>query len=220
MPRKNAPTPPVVVDAPAEGVATAEAVVVAVAQEPAAAALEAVPVVPVAEVTPVAAAAAAALAEPALPKAQVAKLPKAPVRAMKAAKPAQAEAAKALKPQKAQKPEKAAKPEKPAKATKEVKAEKPAKAPKEAKAEKPVKDAEAAKDVAKPKLVRDSFTMPRGDFALIAVLKDRALGFKRPAKKSELLRAGLHALAALDDAQLQAALDELTPLKAGRPRKG
>jgi hypothetical protein len=67
--------------------------------------------------------------------------------------------------------------------------------------------------------VRDSFTMPRGDFALIAVLKERALGFKRPTKKSELLRAGLHALAALDDVKLQAALEELTPLKAGRPKK-
>ena len=72
---------------------------------------------------------------------------------------------------------------------------------------------------AKTKLVRDSFTMPQQDFGLIAVLKDRALGFKRPAKKSELLRAGLHALQQLTDAQLRGALDSLVPLKAGRPRK-
>ena len=52
---------------------------------------------------------------------------------------------------------------------------------------------------AKAKLVRDSFTMPQQDFGLIAVLKERALGFKRPAKKSELLRAGLHALQRLTD---------------------
>ncbi|KLN57766.1 hypothetical protein [Variovorax paradoxus] len=76
---------------------------------------------------------------------------------------------------------------------------------------------EAAK--AKTKLVRDSFTMPQQDFDLIAVLKDRALGFKRPAKKSELLRAGLYALQQLTDTQLRGALDSLVPLKAGRPKK-
>lgn len=72
----------------------------------------------------------------------------------------------------------------------------------------------------KAKLVRDSFTMPQSDFALIAVLKERALGFKRPTKKSELLRAGLQALAGLNDASLQAALNALAPLKPGRPKKG
>lgn len=72
---------------------------------------------------------------------------------------------------------------------------------------------------AKIKLVRDSFTMPQQDFGLIAVLKDRALGFKRPAKKSELLRAGLYALQQLTDNQLRGALDALVPLKAGRPKK-
>lgn len=73
---------------------------------------------------------------------------------------------------------------------------------------------------AKEKLVRDSFTMPRSDFALVQRLKDRALGFRHAAKKSELLRAGLHALMALDNDQLQAALSALPTLKAGRPRKG
>lgn len=72
----------------------------------------------------------------------------------------------------------------------------------------------------KAKLVRDSFTMPQADFALVAALKERALNFKRPTKKSELLRAGLQALAGLDDKALQAALDALTPLKPGRPKKG
>lgn len=72
----------------------------------------------------------------------------------------------------------------------------------------------------KAKLVRDSFTMPQSDFALIAALKERALGFKRPTKKSELLRAGLQALAGLNDAALQAALNALAPLKPGRPKKG
>jgi len=75
------------------------------------------------------------------------------------------------------------------------------------------------KHKAKEKLVRDSFTMPRSDFDLIALLKERALTFKRPTKKSELLRAGLQALAALNQKQLQTALDRLPLLKSGRPKK-
>ena len=71
----------------------------------------------------------------------------------------------------------------------------------------------------KARLVRDSFTIPQADFDLIGQLKARALAFQRPAKKSELLRAGLHALVALDDAVLRQALDALVPLKAGRPKK-
>ena len=77
----------------------------------------------------------------------------------------------------------------------------------------------AAKHKPKEKLVRDSFTMPRSDFELIAMLKERALTFKRPTKKSELLRAGLQALAALNQKQLQTALDRLPLLKSGRPKK-
>ena len=73
---------------------------------------------------------------------------------------------------------------------------------------------------AKPALVRDSFTMPEADFALIGVLKKRAIGARREAKKSELLRAGLQALAALEAKALVAALDRLEPVKIGRPRKG
>lgn len=78
---------------------------------------------------------------------------------------------------------------------------------------------DAARKTGKEKLVRDSFTMPPEDFGLIAVLKDRGLAFKRPTKKSELLRAGLQVLAQLTDTKLQHALDALAPLKAGRPKK-
>ena len=72
---------------------------------------------------------------------------------------------------------------------------------------------------ARVKLVRDSFTMPREDFERIARLKARAIEFKRPAKKSELLRAGLQALERMDGTELHAALDALTPIKTGRPKK-
>ena len=71
----------------------------------------------------------------------------------------------------------------------------------------------------KQKLVRDSFTMPQADFDLVDQLKARALAMMRPTKKSELLRAGLHALNALSDAHLKAVLSGLTPLKPGRPKK-
>jgi hypothetical protein len=71
----------------------------------------------------------------------------------------------------------------------------------------------------RPRLVRDGFTMPEADFALIDTLKARAMAGKRAAKKSELLRAGLHSLAALDSKALLAALDQLEPVKIGRPSK-
>ncbi|HSV70543.1 MAG TPA: hypothetical protein VLI72_10545 [Methylibium sp.] len=82
------------------------------------------------------------------------------------------------------------------------------------------KAADAARSV-KPrqKLVRDSFTMPKGDFELIATLKGRAVEGGRPAKKSELLRAGLQALAALKLPALIKALGALEPIKVGRPAK-
>lgn len=86
-------------------------------------------------------------------------------------------------------------------------------------ASKVVPDKPAKEGKHKHKLVRDSFTMPRDEFELIHVLKERALNFKRPTKKSELLRAGLRVLAALDDSQLRERLDALTTLSPGRPKK-
>jgi hypothetical protein len=71
----------------------------------------------------------------------------------------------------------------------------------------------------RPVLVRDSFTMPETDFALLALLKARALGASRAAKKSELLRAGLQLLHTLDTSALVAALDRLETVKTGRPKK-
>lgn len=72
----------------------------------------------------------------------------------------------------------------------------------------------------KVRLVRDSFTMPETDFALVAVLKARALGLGRAAKKSELLRAGLQLLSQQDAPGLLAALERLQPIKTGRPKRG
>lgn len=71
----------------------------------------------------------------------------------------------------------------------------------------------------KIKLVRDGFTMPKDEFAQIEVLKQRAMQFGKSAKKSEILRAAVKALAASTDAQLQAALAAVPSIKTGRPKK-
>ena len=77
-----------------------------------------------------------------------------------------------------------------------------------------------AKSKPRVRLIRDGFTMPERDFALIATLKTRALFAGREAKKSELLRAGLRALADLDTATLVLTLNQLEPVKTGRPKNG
>lgn len=71
----------------------------------------------------------------------------------------------------------------------------------------------------KVKMERDSFTMPKEEYAQIATLKKRLEVVGQPAKKSELLRAGLKLLAAMDDAALKAALASVPVIKTGRPKK-
>lgn len=78
--------------------------------------------------------------------------------------------------------------------------------------------AKAAAKPSKVKLIRDSFTMPSYDYDLIATLKSRALDNKTVLKKSELLRAGLHALSKLEAQQLIALVSTLTVVKTGRPK--
>jgi hypothetical protein len=70
----------------------------------------------------------------------------------------------------------------------------------------------------KPKLVRDSFTIPKNEYEAIDALKARAMAVGTAAKKSELLRAGLMALTRLDNEQLKAALSAVPTLKTGRPK--
>lgn len=71
----------------------------------------------------------------------------------------------------------------------------------------------------KPKLVRDSFTFPKDEYQAIAALKQKALGLKQSAKKSEILRAGLKLLSGLSDKAFLAALSNVPALKTGRPAK-
>jgi hypothetical protein len=69
----------------------------------------------------------------------------------------------------------------------------------------------------KPKLVRDSFTIPKVEFVAIDALKTRAISLGTSVKKSELLRAGLMVLQGLSDAAFKTALTAVPTLKTGRP---
>jgi hypothetical protein len=72
----------------------------------------------------------------------------------------------------------------------------------------------------KPKLVRDSFTIPKAEYVVLDELKQRAAKLTRPAKKSELLRAGIKLLASLSDAAFLTALEQVPAIKTGRPTLG
>jgi hypothetical protein len=104
----------------------------------------------------------------------------------------------------------------PAAAPKPAPAKKAAQAAKPASTEKGGKPAKAKK----VKLVRDSFTMPETEYALIASLKKRCLNAGVSAKKSEILRAAVAGLAKLSDASVVAAIRRLEVIKTGRPAKG
>lgn len=69
----------------------------------------------------------------------------------------------------------------------------------------------------KPKLVRDSFTIPKAEYAAIEALKGRALALGVAVKKSELLRAGLMLLQPLSDVRFKAAMASVPTIKTGRP---
>ena len=78
--------------------------------------------------------------------------------------------------------------------------------------------AKAAPDKPKrAKPVRDSFTIPKAEYAVLQELKQRAAKLGRPAKKSEVLRAGVNVLAAMGDAAFTAALATVSVIKTGRP---
>ena len=142
--------------------------------------------------TPVAAAAATPAKAAPAPKAVV---EKAAAKLAKAPAAAKAAAAKPAAPAKKAAPKVAAKA--PQKAAPQV----------AAKEEKPKK----------PKLVRDSFTIPKPEYLVLDEIKQRTQTLARPAKKSEILRAGIKALAALSDTALLAALSAVPTIKTGRP---
>jgi ABC-type uncharacterized transport system ATPase subunit len=83
---------------------------------------------------------------------------------------------------------------------------------------KEVKEAKVPKKP-KPKVVRDSFTMPQSEYLKIAEIKELCLKAGFQVKKSEVLRAGVIALCAMGEEQLKKALSGLDKIKTGRPNK-
>ena len=73
--------------------------------------------------------------------------------------------------------------------------------------------------VEKVKMERDSFTMPKDEYAQLTLLKVRLTSMGQPAKKSELLRAGIKLLAAMSDNTLKTTLAKIPVIKTGRPNK-
>lgn len=70
----------------------------------------------------------------------------------------------------------------------------------------------------KPKLVRDSFTMPEEEYAVLALVKKACLKAGFEIKKSELLRVGVALIRQIDMATLKSVLGSLPQLKTGRPK--
>ncbi len=70
----------------------------------------------------------------------------------------------------------------------------------------------------KPKVVRDSFTLPAEDYAILSELKQACLKDGLQVKKSELVRAGLRVLRRLDGAKLRAEMAAVEKIKTGRPK--
>lgn len=141
--------------------------------------------------------AAKALAKPLAKKKAAPAAPK-PVAKKAAAKPAKAVAKPAAKP--AAKP--SAKP-----ATKAA-----------AKTAAKTAEAKTAKEK-KIKMVRDSISIPKAEYQVLDTLKLRAAKLAVPTKKTELIRAGIKALAALSDTAFLAAVRAVPNLKTGRPAK-
>ena len=67
------------------------------------------------------------------------------------------------------------------------------------------------------KVVRDGFSMPAGDHALIAAIQSTAMQAGFHMSKSEVFRAALRVLSALTAEELQQVYASLERVKPGRP---
>lgn len=71
--------------------------------------------------------------------------------------------------------------------------------------------------VAPERVIRDSFTLPSVDYQLISELRTRCLRSATNATKSEIIRAGLHALEQMPNEELLNIILKLPKVKTGRP---
>ncbi len=83
----------------------------------------------------------------------------------------------------------------------------------------PLEQSNEKNKVKKPKLIRDSFTIPENEYQALADLKKQCLKAGVEIKKSDLIRIGIASLKVLSVVQLRTAKDALQKLKVGRPKK-
>lgn len=69
----------------------------------------------------------------------------------------------------------------------------------------------------KERVIRDSFTLPSGDYDLIAAIRQRCLSSAVNITKSEVIRAGLHALIEMSEEDFLRLVGNLEKVKTGRP---
>ena len=82
------------------------------------------------------------------------------------------------------------------------------------------KTPKAAELKPKASVLRPSKTeKPLNEYLALSDLKLRSIRMGRPAKKSEVLRAGIAALSKMSDAEFFEALDAIPSLKTGRPKE-
>ena len=67
------------------------------------------------------------------------------------------------------------------------------------------------------KVTRDSFTLPSTDYEKIGQLRAKCLKIGLSLTKSEIMRAGLHALERLSAENLREVVESLEKVKTGRP---
>ena len=70
----------------------------------------------------------------------------------------------------------------------------------------------------KLKMVRDSFTLPENDYALIEKIKIHCMKAGIDANKSEIIRAGLHVLSSMNQNDLKNSMSLVNRIKPGRPK--
>jgi len=84
---------------------------------------------------------------------------------------------------------------------------------------KPVKAKAKPKPAPRPKMIRDSFTMPEVDYSLFDKIKADCMKAGIAANKSEMVRAGLKALSAMNQTQLREAIGAIDKVKPGRVKQ-
>ena len=77
----------------------------------------------------------------------------------------------------------------------------------------------ANKPIEKEAVIRDSFTMPTDDYELLKLLQERCLNEGKSVNKSEIVRAGLQALAKLPEGDLVDAFEGVVKVRPGRPTR-